>query len=74
MYVSITEAEIFGSAQEKKAHFEKMAFKDMYCNWNLQTQTSAMKETLKMYFGCFLSTSLKNYFIFAQNLKIELCM
>ncbi len=23
---------------EKQTHFDKTTFKDMYCNWNLQTQ------------------------------------
>ncbi len=29
--------EIYGSV-EKKTYFEKPAFKNMYCNWNLLTQ------------------------------------
>ncbi len=39
LYVSATEEEISGSAHEKKTHFEKKTFKDMYCKLNLQMQT-----------------------------------
>ncbi len=28
----------FWRSAGEKSHFEKTAFKDMYCNWNLQTQ------------------------------------
>ncbi len=38
VYVSDTEVEIVNSAAGEKSHFEKTAFKDMNCDWNLQTQ------------------------------------
>ncbi len=53
--------EIYGSLPEKKTHFEKTAFKYMYSNWNLQMHIDKVQlnKHLKVYFGWFLSTSLK---------------
>ncbi len=60
----------------EKTHFEKTAFKNMYCNWNLSTQIDKVleKKHLTVSFGCFLSSSLKKHFMKnqkAQNLKLD---
>ncbi len=53
--VKASEVDISGSVHEK------IKFKDMYCNQNLQTQIDKVHQNkpLNGVFGCFLSTSLK---------------
>ncbi len=43
VYVSAAEEDIYGSVQEKKTYFEKMAFRDICCIWNPQTQIDKLQ-------------------------------
>jgi len=60
--------EILEHRRKKNTNFEKMVFQDTNCNVNINIQIDKVQfKHLKVYFRCFLFTSLKH-------LKLDQCL